>query len=62
MELPAGVLRPAQLGDWQRIAELEQQIFGTEAWPPEFVAAELAATEGPGADRRYWVVEAEGQV
>ncbi|MDR1118994.1 MAG: GNAT family N-acetyltransferase [Bifidobacteriaceae bacterium] len=43
-QAPAGVrLRRATAADLPRILELEEQIFGEEAWPQDLVAFELAA-------------------
>ena len=52
-------LREMAAGDLETIARLESELFGAEAWSRELLAAELAASQGPGADRRYVVVEAE---
>ena len=52
-------LREMAAGDLETIARLESELFGAEAWSRELLAAELAASQGPGADRRYIVVEAE---
>ena len=52
-------LREMAVGDLETIARLESELFGAEAWSLDLLAAELAASQGPGADRRYVVVEAE---
>ena len=52
-------LREMAAGDLETIARLESELFGAEAWSRELLAAELAASQGPGADRRYVVVESE---
>lgn len=44
--------------DLDVIARLESELFGTEAWSRELLAAELEASRGPRADRRYVIVEA----
>lgn len=52
-------LREMAAGDLETIARLESELFGAEAWSRELLAAELAASQGPGADRRYIVVESD---
>ena len=53
--------RPREMaaGDLETIARLESELFGAEAWSRDLLAAELVASQGPGADRRYVVVESE---
>jgi len=46
-------------GDLEAVARLESELFGAEAWSRNLLAAELAASHGPMADRRYVVVESE---
>jgi len=46
-------------GDLEAVARLEGELFGAEAWSRDLLAAELAASHGPMADRRYVVVESE---
>ena len=43
--------------DLEGIARLEGELFGAEAWSRSLLAAELEASRGPWADRRYVVVE-----
>ena len=43
--------------DLDAIARLESELFGAEAWSRHLLAAELEASQGPMADRRYVVVE-----
>lgn len=52
-------LREMAAGDLETIAHLERELFGAEAWSRDLLAAELAASHGSGADRRYVVVESE---
>ena len=52
-------LREMAAGDLEAVARLESELFGAEAWSRELLAAELAASQGPGADRRYVVVESD---
>ena len=52
-------LREMAAGDLETIARLESELFGAEAWSRDLLAAELVASPGPGADRRYVVVESE---
>ena len=52
-------LREMAAGDLETIARLESELFGAEAWSRDLLAAELAASHGPMADRRYVVVESE---
>ena len=52
-------LREMATGDLETIARLESELFGAEAWSRDLLAAELKASRGPRADRRYVVVESE---
>ena len=52
-------LREMAAGDLEAIARIEGELFGAEAWSRDLLAAELAASQGPMADRRYVVVESE---
>ena len=52
-------LREMAEGDLDVVARLEGELFGAEAWSRDLLAAELAASHGPRADRRYVVVESE---
>ena len=52
-------LREMAAGDLEAVARLEGELFGAEAWSRDLLAAELGASQGPGADRRYVVVESE---
>lgn len=52
-------LREMAAGDLETITHLERELFGAEAWSRDLLAAELAASHGSGADRRYVVVESE---
>ena len=52
-------LREMAAGDLEIIARLEGELFGAEAWSRDLLAAELAASHGPWADRRYVVVESD---
>ena len=52
-------LREMTEGDLDVVARLEGELFGAEAWSRDLLAAELAASHGPRADRRYVVVESE---
>ena len=52
-------LREMAAGDLEVVARLEGELFGAEAWSRDLLAAELAASHGPMADRRYVVVESE---
>ncbi len=52
-------LREMAARDLEAVARLEGELFGAEAWSRDLLAAELAASQGPGADRRYVVVESE---
>ena len=52
-------LREMTEEDLGTIARLEGELFGTEAWSRDLLAAELKASHGPRADRRYVVVESE---
>ena len=50
-------LREMAAGDLETIARFESELFGAEAWSRDLLAAELKASRGPRADRRYVVVE-----
>jgi len=52
-------LREMTEGDLDVVARLEGELFGAEAWSRDLLAAELVASHGPMADRRYVVVESE---
>ena len=52
-------LREMAEGDLDAIARLESELFGAEAWSRDLLAAELKASHGPRADRRYVVVESD---
>ncbi|WP_244963357.1 ribosomal protein S18-alanine N-acetyltransferase [Actinomyces trachealis] len=54
-------LRPMVAADLPRVAELEQELFGAEAWSRQLLSAELeAANDASGlADRNYLVAESE---
>ena len=52
-------LREMATGDLETIARLESELFGAEAWSRDLLAAELKASRGPRADRRYVVVESD---
>ena len=52
-------LREMAAGDLEAVARLEGELFGAEAWSRDLLAAELAASHGPMADRRYVVVESD---
>ena len=52
-------LREMAARDLEAVARLEGELFGAEAWSRDLLAAELAASHGPMADRRYVVVESE---
>ena len=52
-------LREMAARDLEAVARLEGELFGAEAWSRDLLAAELVASQGPGADRRYVVVESE---
>ena len=52
-------LREMAAGDLEAVARLEGELFGAEAWSLDLLAAELAASHGPMADRRYVVVESD---
>ncbi|GGO96522.1 GNAT family N-acetyltransferase [Actinomyces gaoshouyii] len=55
---PTGArLREMRAGDLDAVAALEAELFGGEAWSPALLSAELAASQGQGADRHYIVVE-----
>ena len=45
--------------DLEAVACLEGELFGAEAWSRDLLAAELKASHGPRADRRYVVVESD---
>ena len=55
----ASGLREMAAGDLEAIARLESELFGAEAWSRNLLAAELAASHGPMADRRYVVVDSQ---
>ena len=55
----AAGLREMAAGDLEAIARLESELFGAEAWSRDLLAAELAASHGPMADRRYVVVDSQ---
>ena len=42
-------LREMAAGDLETIARLEGELFGAEAWSRDLLAAELVASQGPGA-------------
>ena len=52
-------LREMAAGDLEAVARLESELFGAEAWSRNLLAAELAASHGPMADRRYVVVDSQ---
>ncbi len=52
-------LREMAAGDLEAVARLESELFGAEAWSRDLLAAELAASHGPMADRRYVVVDSQ---
>ena len=52
-------LREMAAGDLEAVARIEGELFGAEAWSRDLLAAELAASHRPMADRRYVVVESE---
>ena len=52
-------LREMAAGDLEAVARLEGELFGAEAWSRDLLAAELKASHGPRADRRYVVVESD---
>ena len=45
--------------DLEAVARLEGELFGAEAWSRDLLAAELKASHGPRADRRYVIVESD---
>ena len=45
--------------DLDAIARIESALFGAEAWSRNLLVAELEASQGPLADRRYVVVESD---
>ena len=47
--------------DLEEIARLEGELFGAEAWSRDLLTAELEASRGPRADRRYVVVETDAE-
>ena len=57
---PPGRLREMRADDLDAVAALETELFGGEAWSPALLGAELAASQGEGADRSYVVVESGG--
>ena len=52
-------VREMTADDLEAVARLEGELFGAEAWSRDLLAAELKASHGPMADRRYVVVESE---
>ena len=52
-------LREMAAGDLETVARLEGELFGAEAWSLDLLAAELAASPGHRADRRYVIVESD---
>ena len=52
-------LREMAARDLEAVARLEGELFGAEAWSLDLLAAELAASHGPMADRRYVVVDSQ---
>ena len=52
-------LREMAAGDLETVARLEGELFGAEAWSLDLLAAELAASHGHRADRRYVIVESD---
>lgn len=52
-------LREMAAEDLETVARLEGELFGAEAWSLDLLAAELKASHGPRADRRYVVVESD---
>lgn len=63
---PAGstsitAIRDMAPADLARIAQMEAELFGAEAWSLRLLEAELAAAGAPQPDRRYIVVEEAGR-
>ena len=52
-------VREMAVEDLEAVARLEGELFGAEAWSRDLLAAELKASHGPRADRRYVVVESD---
>lgn len=50
------VLRPMEDADVPAVAELEQSVFGNEAWSAEMLCSEMAAPPGT----RYYLVAEDG--
>ena len=59
MSQPAFVLRPMTMADLDEILELEQAVFGAEAWTRQMLAGEL---EQQPASRFYLVAEDDGRI
>ncbi len=59
MSQPAFVLRPMTMADLDEILELEQAVFGAEAWTMQMLAGEL---EQQPASRFYLVAEDDGRI
>ena len=55
----ASRVREMAAEDLEAVARLEGELFGAEAWSRDLLAAELKASHGPRADRRYVVVESD---
>lgn len=53
------ILRPMGLDDVAAVADLEEALFGAEAWSPELLAAEVTADPG---SRYYLVADDAGVV
>jgi len=53
------ILRPMGLDDVGAVADLEEALFGVEAWSPELLAAEVTADQG---SRYYLVADDAGVV
>jgi [ribosomal protein S18]-alanine N-acetyltransferase len=56
---PAIVLRPMTTADLDEILDLEQAVFGAEAWTRQMLAGEL---EQQPASRYYLVAEDDGRI
>jgi ribosomal-protein-alanine N-acetyltransferase len=56
---PAITLRPMTMADLEPILELEQAVFGAEAWTRQMLAGEL---EQQPASRYYLIAEDEGGI
>lgn len=54
-------IRDMAPADLARIARMEAELFGAEAWSLRLLEAELAAAGAPQPDRRYIVVEEAGR-